>query len=90
MSVRDALDGQARHFRSVFQIRPGYNPLGALDFTGCYDERSDRRQTLLELLDVWAHRYALSYDERRDLAHVAPAHAFAARHALDFGGGGGF
>jgi hypothetical protein len=35
----------------VFQIRPPHNPLGPLDFAGCYDARSDRQQTVAELVD---------------------------------------
>jgi hypothetical protein len=35
----------------LFVIRPAYNPVGPLDFTGVYDERSDRTHTLGELLD---------------------------------------
>ena len=32
-------------------VRPAHNPLTPLDFGGHYDERSDRRQTLGELVD---------------------------------------
>ena len=32
-------------------IRPAHNPLGPLDFAGVYDERSDRRSPLAELVD---------------------------------------
>jgi hypothetical protein len=28
-----------------------YNPVGPLDVAGCYDERSDRRVTLAEVVD---------------------------------------
>ena len=35
----------------VFQIRPSHNPLGPLDFGGSYDTRSDRQQTVAELVD---------------------------------------
>ena len=38
-------------FRPSSQIRPTHNPLGPFDFMGCYDDRSDRRQTLAELVD---------------------------------------
>ena len=38
-------------FRGFFVIRPPHNPLGPLDFAGVYDERSDRVQTLAELVD---------------------------------------
>jgi hypothetical protein len=32
-------------------VRPAHNPIGPLDLTGTYDERSDRRQGLGELLN---------------------------------------
>ena len=32
-------------------IRPAHNPVGPLDLDGAFDERSDRRQGLGELLD---------------------------------------
>ncbi len=38
-------------FAGLFVIRPPHNPLGPLDFAGAYDERSDRRQPLAELID---------------------------------------
>ena len=38
-------------FQALFEVRPTHNPLGPFDFEGCYDERSDRRQTLGELID---------------------------------------
>jgi hypothetical protein len=38
-------------FAGLFVIRPPHNPLGPLDFAGVYDERSDRVQSLSELLD---------------------------------------
>ena len=41
----------AGRFAALFEIRPRHNPLGPFDFAGCYDERSDRRQTLAELVD---------------------------------------
>ena len=41
------LDGLA----GLFVVRPAHNPLGPLDFAGVYDERSDRRHTLAELVD---------------------------------------
>ena len=50
-AVRDAVTSRGGLFQAVFEIRPVHNPLGPFDFTGCYDERSDREQTLAELLD---------------------------------------
>ena len=49
--VRDAIMSRASQFQAVFEIQPAHNPLGPFDFTGCYDDRSDRRQTLAELLE---------------------------------------
>ena len=48
---RDAIASRVGFFQAVFQIRPTHNPLGPFDFMGCYDDRSDRRQTLAELVD---------------------------------------
>lgn len=49
-----ALDDALRHlehrFRGVYVIRPAHNPIQALDFAGAHDERSDRWQTLTELM----------------------------------------
>ncbi len=50
-AVRDAVTSRGGLFEAVFVIQPVHNPLGPFDFTGCYDERSDREQTLAELLD---------------------------------------
>ncbi len=50
-AVRDAVASRSRRFEAVFEIRPRHNPLGPFDFAGCYDERSDRYQTLEELLE---------------------------------------
>ena len=46
--VLEHFDGR---FAGLFVIRPPHNPLGPLDFAGVYDERSDRIQSLSELLD---------------------------------------
>jgi hypothetical protein len=51
--LRDALE-QARasaRFAAVYVIRPAHNPIGPFDFAGVYDQRSDRRSTLGELVD---------------------------------------
>ena len=50
-AVRDAIVSRGGLFQVLFEIRPTHNPLGPFDFEGCYDERSDRRQTLAELVD---------------------------------------
>jgi hypothetical protein len=50
-AVRDAVASRANLFEEVFEIRPRHNALGPFDFAGCYDERSDRQQTVGELID---------------------------------------
>lgn len=50
-SMRDALRARAGSFRSIQVIRPAHNPIGPLEFTGTYDDRSDRVQLFGELLD---------------------------------------
>jgi hypothetical protein len=50
-SMRDALEQFTGRFASLFVIRPAHNPLTPLDFAGVYDERSDRTQSLPELVD---------------------------------------
>ncbi len=49
--LRDALLYRTATFASVYTIRPSHNPLGPLDFSGVYDERSDRAFTSAELVD---------------------------------------
>ena len=34
----------------IFIIRPAHNPIGPFDFAGGFDDRSDRRQALAELM----------------------------------------
>lgn len=46
-----ALGDAARAAPIVFVIRPAHNPIGPFDFDGAYDERSDRRSALGELVD---------------------------------------
>jgi patatin-like phospholipase len=48
---RDVLEHFGGRFAGLFVVRPAHNPLGPLDFGGVYDERSDRRYTLGELVD---------------------------------------
>jgi hypothetical protein len=50
-SIRDAVLAAAVSFDALFTIRPAHNPVGPLDLGGAFDERSDRRQALGELLD---------------------------------------
>jgi hypothetical protein len=49
--LRDALPPRGTAFANAYAIRPQHNPLGPLDFDGVYDERSDRRFTVAELVD---------------------------------------
>ena len=49
--LRDSLERAAGRFAGLFLVRPAHNPLGPLDFAGVYDERSDRRYTVGELVD---------------------------------------
>jgi hypothetical protein len=53
-AVRDATRLAAAHVPSMatFIIRPGHNPIGPFDFAGGYDDRSDRRQPLTELMSL--------------------------------------
>ena len=51
VSLREAIDTRRALFQSLFEVRPAHNPVGAFDMTGCYDEQSDRKQTLAELVD---------------------------------------
>jgi hypothetical protein len=50
-AVRDAVASHKKRFKGLFLIQPLHNPLGPLDFEGTYDERSDRYQSLGELID---------------------------------------
>ena len=50
-SLRDSLEYFSGRFASIFVIRPTHQPLTPLDFAGVYDQRSDRIQTLGELVD---------------------------------------
>ena len=49
--LRDSLERASGRFAGLFLIRPAHNPLGPLDFSGVYDERSDRQYTVAELVD---------------------------------------
>ncbi len=49
--LRDVLEQWTGRFAGLFLIRPLHNPLGPLDFSGVYDERSDRTHALAELVD---------------------------------------
>ena len=49
--VRDAVALHKKRFKGLFLVQPLRNPIGPLDFNGTYDERSDRTQSLNELMD---------------------------------------
>ena len=53
-AVRDAtrLIAERNPRMATFTIRPGHNPIGPFDFSGEYDDRSDRRQSLTELMSL--------------------------------------
>ncbi len=49
-SLRDAAEMSRLRFDSVYLIAPSHNPVGPFDFDGAYDEASDRRQDLGEVM----------------------------------------
>ncbi len=57
-ALQDAHATAATRFSGVFVIRPAHNPIGPFDFAGTYDESSDRRRTVEELM---AQGYADAY-----------------------------
>jgi hypothetical protein len=57
-ALQDAYAAAATRFSGVFVIRPAHNPIGPFDFAGTYDEGSDRRRTVEELM---AQGYADAY-----------------------------
>jgi hypothetical protein len=50
-ALRDAMEMARLRFDSVYLICPGHNPVGPFDVGGAYDEASDRRQELSELME---------------------------------------
>jgi hypothetical protein len=50
-AVRDAVTSHRKRFKGLFVIQPTHNPISPLDVAGAYDERSDRNQSLAELMD---------------------------------------
>lgn len=50
-ALRDALESARTKFEGVHLIRPAHNPVGAFDLGGVYDEASDRRHELSELIE---------------------------------------
>jgi hypothetical protein len=51
VALRDGLEAASVHFDSVYVIQPAHNPIGPFDLGGAYDEASDRRQDLSELVE---------------------------------------
>ncbi len=49
--LNDAVRHLHHRFQGVYLIRPSHNPTRPLDFTGAYDEKSDRVQTLNEVME---------------------------------------
>lgn len=49
-AVRDTVRLAATLPVKLFTIRPGHNPVGPFDFSGAFDDRSDRRPGLHELI----------------------------------------
>jgi hypothetical protein len=49
--LSDAIRHLRHRFQGLYVIRPSHNPIRPLDLTGAYDERSDRVQTLEELME---------------------------------------
>jgi hypothetical protein len=50
-AIGDASAARSGRFKGFFEIRPGHNPLGPMDFRGRFDEQSDRWFALAELID---------------------------------------
>jgi hypothetical protein len=50
-SLSDAIRHLHHRFQGLYVIRPSHNPIRPLDLTGAYDERSDRMQSLEELME---------------------------------------
>lgn len=50
-ALHDALNLARLRFDAYYVIRPSHNPVGPFDFGGAYDEASDRRHSIAELMD---------------------------------------
>ena len=50
-ALRDALEQARLRFDGIFPVCPSHNPIGPFDVSGAYDEASDRRQSLTELME---------------------------------------
>jgi hypothetical protein len=84
-AIRDAVASRRGRFRGVFQIRSMHNPIGPFDFSGAYDPRSDRIQTLSELAD---RGYEDAYRQFIDPVVGASGDRLASTPVPDTGAGG--
>jgi hypothetical protein len=50
-AMRDAMEVARMRFEASYLICPAHNPFGAFDMGGAYDESSDRRQDVPELME---------------------------------------
>jgi len=50
-ALRDALQMARLRFDALFTIRPSHNAIGPFDFAGTFDQASERRQDLVELVE---------------------------------------
>jgi hypothetical protein len=50
-SLRNAIETLGSRFDSLYVIQPAHNAVGPFDLSGAYDESSDRRQDLSELME---------------------------------------
>jgi hypothetical protein len=50
-AIRDSMEQARLRFDGLFLICPAHNAVGPFDFAGAYDQASDRRQTLTELME---------------------------------------
>ncbi len=54
-ALQDACSLALTRFSGVFVVRPDHNPVGPFDFSGAYDQASDRMRTLDELMKQGYH-----------------------------------
>jgi hypothetical protein len=59
-TVRDVTARRRERGPRIFTVRPAHNPIGPFDFAGGFDDRSDRRQPLTELM---SHGYEDAYHQ---------------------------
>jgi hypothetical protein len=59
-ALQDACAAAVTRFSGVFVVRPAHNPIGPFDFADTYDESSDRRRTVTDLMEQgYADAYRL-------------------------------